>query len=215
MSVSAVVTESAQPTGEAALVDVTVSVSSNSANFTYSRDVNASSAPEIFPFLPSVTNQSLTYQASGVYVNVKLANVGTAPVDFNGTTYQATKYLVSFSAENSSSYLSGTWTGNVTCMPSGLVNTVQLSLGQTATVNATLISTNLSLKAAAIGINPVGASLLGVALAAAIAIAAPIIYRKEKDKKHAEQNEEEEKKPSKEGGSDQGNAEEKPSYWVD
>ena len=71
-------------------------------------------------------------------------------------------------------------------MPSGLIDTVQLSLNQTASINATLLSTNLSLNAPAGNINPVGASVLGVALAAAVAIAAPTIYTREKKKKQEE-----------------------------
>ena len=67
-------------------------------------------------------------------------------------------------------------------MPSGLIDTVQLSLNQTASINATLLSTNLSLNAPAGSINPVGASVLGVALVAAVAIAAPTIYTRKEEK---------------------------------
>ena len=63
-------------------------------------------------------------------------------------------------------------------MPSGLIDTIQLSLNQTATVNATLLSTDLSLNAPASSINPLGASLLGIAITASVAIAGPTIFKK-------------------------------------
>jgi hypothetical protein len=101
-------------------------------------------------------------------------------------------------------------------MPSGLIDTVQLSLNQTASINATLLSTNLSLDAPAGNINPVGATVLGAALTAAVAIAAPTIYNREKKKKHEGQTREDENKTSQESGVKQENEDEKkPSYWVD
>jgi hypothetical protein len=216
LPITAVVNETVQPTGQAGFVDLTLGILSNFANFTYSRDVNASSLPEIFPYLTGLTNQSISYQIRGYALTASLVNAGQTTVTFNGTSYQATKYLVSFSATNSSSENSFSGSGDVICLPSDLIDTAELSLNQTATVNVTLLSTNLSLTGAASGINPVGASLLGVLLIAAVAIAAPTIFRKVKENKHKDQANESEAEKSQESSSDQEKGDEnKPSYWVD
>lgn len=211
---SANITESAKPSGTAGLTDITVSLSSNLSNLTYSKDVNTTSLLEIFPYVPTVTNQSIAYQTNGFTINLKLTNVGTIPITFNGTTYQATKYLVNFSVANASTPVTVTGNGSIISMPSGLVDTAQISLSQTATVNMTLESTNLSLNSPASHINPVGVSLLGIALAAAVAIAAPTIYKIEK-KKHEKQSSEEASEKAGEKNADQESPSEKPSYWVD
>jgi hypothetical protein len=215
-SFSGIVNESAQPTGQTGFVNLMLGISSTVANLTYSRDVNTTSLPEIFPYLPEVTNQSLSYQTQGISISANLINEGQTSVTFNGVTYQATKFLISFSAVNSSNSLSFSGNGSIISMPSGLIDTVQLSLNQTASINATLLSTNLSLDAPAGNINPVGATVLGAALTAAVAIAAPTIYNREKKKKHEGQTREDENKTSQESGVKQENEDEKkPSYWVD
>jgi len=216
LSVSGIVNESAQPTGQTGFVNLMLEISSTVANFTYSKDANTTSLLEIFPYLPAVTNQSLSYQTQGTTISTNLINAGQTSVTFNGASYQATKFLVSFSAENSSNALSFSGKGSIITMPSGLIDTVQLSLNQTASISATLLSTNLSLNAPAGNINPVGATVLGAALVAAVAIAAPTIYQREKKKKHEEQTRKDEGKTSQDSDVKQENEDEKkPSYWVD
>jgi hypothetical protein len=213
-SPSVIVNETVQPSGQSGIVDLTLALSSFSSNFSYSKDMNSSSLPEIFPYLSGLTNQSLSYETRGFSINANLANTGQIAVTFNGTSYQATKYLVSFSASNSSTSISGN--GNIISMPSGLIESIDLSLNQTATVNATLLSTDLSLNAPANGINPVGASLLGVAIVASVAIAAPTIFKKTQKNAHKEQNQENENKNIQDSDRPKEHAdEEKPSYQVD
>ena len=81
-------------------------------------------------------------------------------------------------------------------MPSGLIDTIQLSLNQTASVNVSLLSTDLSLNAQGSSINPLGASLLGIALVAAVAIAGPTIFKKTKENKEKKQIQDNETKPN-------------------
>jgi hypothetical protein len=100
-------------------------------------------------------------------------------------------------------------------MPSGLIDTIQLTLNQTTQVYATLLSTNLSLNAPATNVNPLGASLLGVALIAAVAIAAPTIFEKAKSNKHKDQTPQSENKPAQDGSAKLEEEDKKPSYWVD
>ncbi len=213
-SVSGFVNESAQPTGQTGFVSLTLGISSTAENLTYSRDINTTSLPEIFPYLPAITNQSLSYQTQGISISANVINAGQTAVTFNSVTYQATKFLVSFSAVNSSNALSFSGNGSIISMPSGLIDTVQFSLNQTATLNATLLSTNLSLDAPASSINPAGASVLGAALVVAVAIAAPTIYKREKNKAHEEQTQVVENKTGQESDVKQED-EKKPSFWVD
>ena len=156
-SFTTVVNETAQSSGQSGIIDLTLAVSSAASNFTYSRDVNSSSLPEIFPYLPALTNQSLSYQVDGFSIQVNLVNTGQAAVIFDGTSYQATNFLVSFSATTSRASTSVSGDGNITSLPSGLIDNIQLSVNQTLQVNATLLSTDLTINAPASSINPVGA----------------------------------------------------------
>jgi hypothetical protein len=205
-----------QPSGQSGFVDITIALSSDISNLSYSRVVNASSLPEIFPYLSGLTNQSLSYQIQGFSINANIVNSGQVSTTFNNTSYQATKYVVSFSAVNSSSATSFSGNGTIISMPSGLIESVQLSLNQTASVDIVLLSTDLSLNAQAGSINPLGASLLGVALIAAVAIAGPTIFKKTKDNKNKKQAQNNETKPPQESDAKQEKEDEKkPSYWVD
>ena len=100
-------------------------------------------------------------------------------------------------------------------MPSGLVDTVQLTLNQTTRVYATLLSTNLSLNAPTSDVNPLGALLLVVALIVAVAIAAPTIFRKSRSNKQKDQAPRNENNPAQDGGAKPEEEDKKPSYWVD
>ena len=210
------VNETAQPSGQSGIIDLTVAISSAASNFTYSRDVNSSSLPEIFPYLPALTNQSLSYQVDGFSIQVNLVNKGQVAVIFEGTSYQATNFLVSFSATTSTASTSFSGDGNVTSLPSGLIDTAQLSVNQTVSVDAALLSTDLSINAPASSISPAGVSLLGIALLAAIVVAVPAIFKKASSKKHNKQNQENETNNSQESNETKENQnDQKPSYEVD
>jgi len=213
LSVSATVNESAQPANQAGFIDLTLGISFDSTSLTYSKDVNSSSLPEVFPYLPAITNQSLSYAFHGYLIDAKLVNAGQVQVTFNGTVYSGTKYLFSFSATNSSSVNSLTGNGDIICLPSDLIDTAQISLNQTGTVTATLLSTDLPLNSVSVKVNSVGVSLFGVLLAAVVAIAALTIFRKVRENKRSNQAEEERRKE--EGTENEGADEDKPSYWVD
>ena len=218
-SFTTVVNETAQPSGQNGLIDLTLALSSAASNFTYSRDVNSSSMPEIFPYLPVLTNQSLSYQVDGFSIQLNLVNKGQAAVVFDGTSYQATNFLVSFSAATSTASLASTSVsgeGNITSLPSGLIDTAQLTANQTVKVDATLLSTDLSINAPASNISPEGVSLLGIAIVVAIVIAVPTIFMQALRKKHNKQPQENETKNSQENNETKENQnDQKPSYQVD
>ncbi len=70
-SASGIVNESVQSTGQTGFVNLILGISSTAANLTYAKVVNTTSLLEIFPYLPAVTNQSLSYQTQGISINVK------------------------------------------------------------------------------------------------------------------------------------------------
>jgi len=209
------INESAQPTGQTGFVDITLFVSSSTANLTYSKDVNSSSLPEIFPYLSGLTNQSFSYDVQGFSINANLVNTGQVPVTYNDTAYQATRYLVSFSALNSSNAESFLANGSITSMPSGLIDSVQLTLNQTTSVEVALLSTNLSLTDSA-SINVIGASMFVAAIAAALIVVGLTINRKMKhNNQNSQTKADESESKTKSDAKQENGSKEKPSYWVD
>ena len=221
VSFSAVVNETAQPSTQSGIVDLTLALSSDFSNFTYSRDINSSSLPEIFPYVPVSTNQSLSYQVDGFSIQVNLVNTGQTAVVFDASSYQATNFLVSFSASTSKTSIAATsfsGEGNVTCLPSGLIDTAQLSVNHTVSVDAKLLSTDLSINAPASNISPEGVSLLAIALVVAIVIAVPTIFKKASNRKTNKQNQENEtetKNSQENNETKENHNDQKPSYEVD
>jgi len=207
------VTESVSPTGQPDFIDVTLSLSSESTNFTYSRVVNSTSLPMLFPYLPGLTNQSFSYAMQGISISASLDNTGQTPVTFNDNTYQATKYLVSLSATNNSKVVSAQ--GNIVSMPSGLIYSIQLSFNQQS-VELTLISTDLELNQPQSSVDPLGASILGGGAILAVAIAAPTIFKKIKHNKPKQPTKTSQTKNKQENHENSNKEDEnKPSYWVD
>jgi hypothetical protein len=190
-NLSATVNETVSPNSEPGFVNLTLALGSSLGNFSYSKDTNASSLPEIFPIMPTLTNQSFSYQLKEISFNINLANIGQVPVTYNGTSYQATKYAVTFAAENQSNSIQGN--GTITSMPSGLIYNAELSLNQTATISIMLQSTNLSLNAQSNGINPLGASIVGIAAVGAVVVAAPVILISKRKNRSSEKQESENK----------------------
>jgi hypothetical protein len=212
------VNESAQPTSQNGFVAIAMALYSNAMNFSYSRDINYSSLPMIFPYLSGLANQSFSYQMQWISISADIANTGSVQAIFNGTSYQATNYQVSVSATNSTTGKLMSATGNLISMPSGLLYSIKLSingLNGTTQVNAQLLSTNLPLTAPPTSINPVGASMVGAGVIAAVAIAIPAVL-KVKHKNHPDIAPTTEKKKTPQiGGGPESNGEEEPSYWVD
>jgi hypothetical protein len=206
------VNESAKPTSQNGFIAITLALSSSKANFTYSRDVNSSSLPEVFPYLSGLANQSFSYQVHGVSISANLVNKGAVPVSFNSKSYDATNYQVSFSAMNSSSGKSLSASGSLVSMPSGLIYSVQLLINGTTSINVQLVSTNLPLTDSPSSANTLGVAMVGAGVFGAAALAAPTIFKRVKHGTSAKNNipiNADETKTQPENG------DEKPSYWVD
>lgn len=204
-----IVTESIKPTDKADFMNVELSLSSPTTNFTYSKVMNSSTLPIIFPYLPELTNQSFSFQREGFSISASIVNTGQSQVNFNDNTYQAIKYLIDISATNSSKGINAQ--GEILTMPSGLIYKAKISLDSQSSVELTLLSTDLDLEKPQNGIDPVGASLLGGGSVLAIAIAAPTIFRKIKNRKSSQKTKTSQKKDENNDKED----ENKPSYWVD
>src|SRR4029077_12987214 len=183
---------------------VSITVSSTVRNITYSDTVNSTSFPEIFPYLVGLNNQSISYGTNGMIDLVHVRNTGSAPVTFNGKTYEGTSYQVYVSASFSlqSSKISGNAT--VVTLPSGLIYSVQLQLADGYSASVQLMQTNLPVTVAIGSSLPVGLALISIGLVGAAAFAVPSIFMRWR------------KKPGvAPAPSDQPHSEEKPSYWVD
>jgi hypothetical protein len=211
------VTEVVTPTDHAGFVNVTLSITSDTSNFTYSTIVNSSSFPMIFPYLSGLTNQSFSTAFQGITIMANLVNIGQIPVTYNETTYQATKYVVSLSAVDSSRTQSLSADGNIVSMPSGLVYTVQLSMNQTSSIDIMLVSTNLVLNEPSSSVNPLGVATLGGGAILAVAIATPTLFKRARARRPL--NRDTPKNEFKTAHDDdvkrKNKDEKKPSYWVD
>ena len=204
---SFVLNESSQRTGQAGFIRLTVALASASRNFTYSSVVNSSSLPEVFPYFVGLSNQSLSYQAAGFTFSVHILNAGKTAVTFNGNTYQATNYQVSVSSANSTGLTPVSAQGHILTMPSGLIYSADLEIGQSS-LSIQLRATNLALSEAASGSLPLGVTILSLGIIAAVAFAAPAVFLRLKRRRKAEPQ----AQPANEKESPREN---KPSYWVD
>ena len=201
---SFILNESAQPTGQNGIVLVTANLLSTLRNLTYSRALNTSSFPEVFPYLLGVTNQSLSYHAYGISLTLHIVSTGNSPITFNGQAYQGTSYRVSASASYPITTAAVSANGTIVTMPSGLIYSLELGSSSSYSVQMRLEETNLALDAPSSSILPVGIAFVSLGLFGAVVFAVPSIFKKLKRKPEAT--------PSPHG---EPGREEKPSYWVD
>src|SRR2546427_1150505 len=175
--------ESAQPTGQNGIVQVTANLLSTLRNFTYSRALNTSSFPEVFPYLLGIRNQSLSYYAYGISLTLHILNTGNAQIMFNGQSFQGTSYQVAASATYASSTATVSAKGTIITMPSGLIYSVQLETINSYFVQMRLEETNLSLIDPSNSSNlPIGIALVSLGLLGAAVFAAPSIFKRLKRK---------------------------------
>lgn len=195
-----IVNESSEASSTSGFDLVSLSLTSNLQNLTYSRPVNTSSIPEIFPFIPGVSNQSLSYSTHGIAFTVQFSSAGTSSISYNGANYNGAQYLLSFSVANMTSGQTMSASGTLVAFPSGLLYSANMQgANPNTSVTVKLVRTSLPLTdpsnktSATEGTAIVGAGVLG-----ALAIAIPWRFRRKKSL------------PASSGTSD-----EKPAYWVD
>src|SRR2546427_9747168 len=198
-----VINETGQPTAQNGLVKLTFALSSNERHLTYSKVVNGSLLPEIFPYLPNMNNQSLSYSSHGIMLSAQITRSGTIQVTFDGRTYTAEKHGVSISVSRSAGQ-TYTATGNIVTMPSGLAYSAEL---QTYALTVTLVATNLLLTNPAGTTAMFGFALVGLGLDGAVGLAVPSVFALVRAKTGTRNTLSIPVEPSKTPG--------KPAHWVD
>jgi hypothetical protein len=173
-------------------------------NVTYSRALNTSSFPEVFPYLPGINNQTISYRAYGISLTIHIVKSGNVPITFNGQAFQGARYHVSVSATHPLTTTAVSASGTIITMPSGLIYSVQLESIDSYSIQVQLEQTDLALIDPASSNLPVGIALVSLGLLGAVVFAVPSIFKKLKSKPEATPN-----RPNEPSG------EEKPSYWVD
>lgn len=165
---SAVVNETVSPSSTSGQSILTLQLTSSSTNYTISKLVNSSLA--ILPYLPSIGNQSFSYQGHNYTVSISLAKTGTQSATVSGTTYTATNYEFQVSGSGLNGF-SGSASGQLSVLPSGLLYSASVNaMGYSIQVallatNATLGSSNSSSPSAPIVIGGgVGAVAAGLGL---------------------------------------------------
>jgi len=118
------------------------SMSPSSSNFTYSHDINSSSA--MFPYLPAISGTNYTYSGKNVTIAAKISQSGTSQATFQGKAYTMTDY--SFSLAITTTNGTQTVTGTIAAFPSDLVYSFT-GTANSGTIQATLTSTSLPLTA--------------------------------------------------------------------
>src|SRR5437667_8819196 len=197
--------ESAEPTGQNGIVLVTANLLSTLRNFTYSRFLNTSSFPEVFPYLLGISNQSLSYHAYGISLTLRIVNTGKTQFTFNGQAFQGTSYQVTASATYASATASVSANGTIVAMPSGLIYAAHPESINSYSVQMRLEETNLALVDPSNSSSlPIGIALVSLGLLGAAGFAAPSIFKRLKSKQATAP-----------ATSDEPGSEEKPSYWVD
>jgi len=201
-----VVNETGELTGQNGLVQLTFALTSGERHLTYSKVVNSSSLPEIFPYLPELNNQSLSYSSHGIRLSAQITRSGTVQVPFEGRTYTAVKHLLSISISISTG-MAYSAAGNILTMPSGLVYSVELHANQLYAVTVTLVATNLPLTNPSGTTTMFGFALVGLGLAGAVGLAVPSVFALVRAKAGTRNTVSIAAEPSK--------AQDKPSHWVD
>lgn len=140
-SESYVINESATPTSNLNFSVLTLAIAGQAWNLTYSESVNSSRV--FYPYVPAITNRSLSYSGHGFSVTVTLTDLGSTSILFGGKSYSGVLY--SFTGKSSFNRTAFAVDGNLTAFPSGLLYSLDTSLNGTAELSATLLSTNLAL----------------------------------------------------------------------
>src|SRR5713101_2185891 len=199
------INETSQPTGQNDLVKLTFALS-NERHLTYSKVVNSSLLPEIFPYLPEINNQSLSYSSHGIMLSAQITRSGTVQVTFDGRTYTAEKHAVSISVSRSAEQIYSA-TGNIVTMPSGLIYSAELQAYGLYALTVTLVATNLPLTNPSGTTTMFGFALVGLGLAGAVGLAVPSVFAFVRAKTVTRNTLPLPAEPS--------TAQDRPSHWVD
>lgn len=170
--------ESLSPTSNPNLSLLTVTAQGSGWNLTYSVAVNSTLNP--FPYLPPITNRSITYEAAGLVFEFNISDLGAATIVFGGQTYRGELYA--FQGELAVNETAYSVAGNITVFATRLIYSLEAKLGSDGFFELSLVSTNLPLEGS--DSHPAySVAVMAGAGAAAIALfglGLPFLYRRSK-----------------------------------
>jgi hypothetical protein len=185
-TVSAVVNETVTP-DTAGLSNLSLSVASSLGNLSYSKILNASEI--LFPYFPTIQNQSLSYQFQNYSISASVSQVGTSSATFNEQNYVVTNYALQLSGSmKSGNPMSAS--GQASVLPSGLVYSAVVHANSTYTVNVQLLATNLSLNPSSSGSQSSSVAIAGGAGSVVAGIGAFALVRRERKSQSQESSSE-------------------------
>lgn len=184
--------ESVAPTSNQVSSQFVLKAVANGWNFNYSRSINSSLV--LFPFVPAISNQSFAIARGQNDVWASVAQNGTVPLTFQGSTYVLTSY--EFSAHFAANGSTGFVTGVLYTFPSGLVYSLKANGDGMSSVAVTLLSTSLPLKAGTSSTSALQMASAGLGAGAIVSVV--LLSLGIRHKRQASRSDEK-----------------KPDYWVD
>lgn len=183
-SISALVNETVAPSSSSGMSDLTLKIASTMSNFSYSKIVNSSHV--IFPYFPTIANQSFSYQVHNYSISASIAQTGTASANFGGKTYSLTNYTFSVSgAKMGGSPMNAT--GGASVFPSGLVYSAWVAANASETIHVQLVGTNLPLDATS-GSQTTTVAVATGAVSIVAGVGAFVFYKRKNNPQKASEN---------------------------
>ncbi len=192
-SKSFVLNESVQSSTKSGSSNLVLNLIGQTQHLTYSRLVNSST--NLFPYLPTLGNQSLSYTGKNYSFTLKLTPAGTGSVNFQGTSQSTKEYKLAYTATLRTRSFSGN--GTIVTFPSTLIYSLTIQTNVKYSMNALLTATNLPLTDPP-SVTPTTAAITAGAAIGAAALVIPLLIRRRR-KNHV----------------DAGAAEERPLHWAD
>ena len=193
-SISAVVNETISPTSTSGFSSLSLQLASNMGNFSYSKIMNSSKV--MFPYFPSIANQSLSYQYHNYSISASIAQIGTGSVSYQSQTYTLTNYAFNVSGSKTGGSPMAA-SGHASVFPSGLVYSATITANGTDTILVQLVGTNLALNSTSNSSQATSVAIAGGAGSILAGVGAFVFYR------------------HKNNSARQGKTEDKPLYHVD
>jgi hypothetical protein len=165
------INESVSPSSESGFSAISIAYDGVSTNFSISKIVNTTALPELFPIIPGISNESGSFSRNGTTFNGAILNTGSSNIVFGGSNYVVSDYSVTASIVNSTRAAS--LSGTLRAMPSGILYSADFVFNGTSTIDIQLLSTNLPLAYASVASAATGATIVGVGIVGAAALAFP------------------------------------------
>ncbi len=190
---SFLVNETVQLSSSAGLSNFFLNLVGQDQHLTYSRLVNSST--NLFPYLPVLSNQSLSYAGKNYSFTLALTAAGTGTVSFQGSSQNTKSFGLVFSATYGAQTFRGT--GSIIVFPSALVYSATIQTDANYNLKVVLTATNLPLVDPP-GMNQTAAIITAGAGVGAAALVIPLLIRRRRNSHIVS-----------------GTADERPIHWAD